>query len=112
MLETKVLPRTIVTRVVGVSYGNRQQVIASLNKGEAVYLVRDPENNHDTNAVEIVCKDQQQIGFLNRDMAALIAPVLDGCEGVLRASVVALTGGYDAFSFRGVLIRLDLPPHN
>ena len=109
MNTTYVLPRTIVTRITGVSYEGRQQVVSLLKVGETVFLVRDPDNAYDRNAIRVIRGDQSQLGYVNRDIAARLAPVLDQHEGVLRAQVAALTGGYDSFSFRGALIRFDLP---
>ena len=109
MNTTYVLPRTIVTRLVGVSYEGRQQVASLLKVGETVFLVRDENNIYDRNAIRVIRGDKSQVGFVNRDLAARLATILDQCEGVLRAQVAALTGGYDPSSFRGALIRFDLP---
>ena len=109
MNTTYVLPRTIVTRLVGVSYEGRQQVVSLLRVGEIVFLVREENNAYDHNAIRVIRGDKSQVGFINRDLAAKLAPVLDRHEGVLRATVAALTGGYDPFSFRGALIRFDIP---
>ena len=40
-------------KVVGVSYDNRQLVAARLAIGEVVYLVRDPLNPFDHNAIKV-----------------------------------------------------------
>ena len=109
MNTTNVLPRTIVTRIVGVSYEGRQQVVSLLRVGETVFLVRDENNIYDRNAIRVIRGDQSQLGYVNRYIAARLAPVLDQHEGVSRAQVAALTGGYDSFSFRGALIRFELP---
>jgi single-stranded-DNA-specific exonuclease len=109
MNTTNVLPRTLVTRVVGVSYEGRQTIVSQLKMGETVFLVRDPDNAYDRNAIRVILGDERQVGFVNRNLAARLAPIIDQCEGVLRAQVAALTGGYDPFSFRGALIRFDLP---
>jgi len=109
MTVTNVLPRSLVTRVVGVSYEGRQKIVSQLKMGETVFLVRDPDNAYDRNAIRVIRGDQSQLGFVNRDLAARLVPILDQHEGVLKATVAALTGGYDQFSFRGALIRFDLP---
>jgi len=109
MNTTYVLPRTIVTKIVGVSYEGRQQVVSLLRVGETVFLVRDDNNIYDRNAIRVIRGDQSQLGYVNRDLAARLSPILDQTEGVLRATVAALTGGYDPFSLRGALIRFDLP---
>jgi single-stranded-DNA-specific exonuclease len=109
MYAQNVLPRTIVTRVVGVTYEGRQRIVALLKVGDTVFLVRDQNNQYDPNAIKVVRGDNQQFGFVNRDLAVKLAPILDQCEGVLRASIAAVTGGYDPSSFRGALVRFDLP---
>ena len=45
-----------------------------LNK--QIQLIREPLNEHDNNAIK-VCLDNEQIGYIKRQEAALLAPILD-----------------------------------
>ena len=63
------------TRAVGVSFGNRQQLIAKLEVGEEIILRREPQNPYDSNAIRIERRNKAQLGFLNRFLAAELAPM-------------------------------------
>lgn len=80
------------TKIVGVTFENRQSALASLEAGVELSLVRRPTNEYDPNAIAVELKDGTQLGFLNRHLARRIAPVMD--EGVeYDAAVSAVTGG-------------------
>ena len=79
------------TKVVGVSFEGRQDTVAALRHGETVELRRDPGNPHDPSAVG-VWYGALQLGFLRRQIAARIAPNIDGGERYT-AAVTAVTGG-------------------
>ena len=79
------------TKVVGVSFEGRQDIVAGLRVGERVELRRHPENPHDTNAIG-VWYGALQLGFLKRPIAARIAPNVDDGERYT-AEVTAITGG-------------------
>jgi single-stranded-DNA-specific exonuclease len=78
------------TKIAGVSFEGRQDVIAGLRSGVALKLVRRPENPHDANAIE-VWYGNLQLGFFNRGLAAQIAPRMDG-GARYRARVASLSG--------------------
>jgi hypothetical protein len=102
-------PQVIETRVVGVTYEGRQGVVAQLSSGEQVRLRREPTNPYDCNAIRVERLNGQQIGYISRFEAAVWAPLLDGCGGILPATVTDRTGGYSTFSSFGVKIRFTLP---
>jgi single-stranded-DNA-specific exonuclease len=79
------------TKVVGVSFEGRQDVVAALRPGDALELRRDPENPYDTNAIG-VWFGTLQLGFVKREIAAKIAPNADAGERY-SAAVTAVTGG-------------------
>ena len=101
--------RSIFTKVVGVTYEGRQEVVARLSEGERVSLIRDPDNPFDTNAVKVVRWDRQQIGFLDREMARIMAPKMDRYGGTFIATVKMVIGGFYPGSSFGVVIRFYLP---
>ncbi len=82
------------TKVVGVTFENRQAVVAALSDGEKLILVREPDNPYDPNAVRVEKTGEIQIGFLNARLARHFAPLLDRGERYL-AYVSQVTGGQD-----------------
>jgi single-stranded-DNA-specific exonuclease len=74
-----------------------------LRPGAELTIVREPENPHDPNAIAIYY-GHLQIGFLNRKMAAHIAPLIDA-GARYRASVASVTGGGERH--RGVNVRIE-----
>ena len=101
--------RSIQTRVVGVTYEGRQAVVAQLQEGEQVFLVRDPNNTFDHNAIKVVRLNGQQVGFLDRNLAARVSTRLDDYGQPVQAYVSSITGGFYPGSCLGVLIRFELP---
>lgn len=90
------------TKVAGVTQQNadgsaRQAIVRRLKPGQTLFLVRDPRNKYDRNAVMVVAKlgllrRLRQVGFLNADLAAEFAPLLDA-GGRIDATVSEVTGG-------------------
>src|SRR5215469_12620486 len=90
------------TKVAGVSFEGRQDVLAGLREGDPLALVRQPDNMHDPNAIAVM-RGTIHVGFLNKDMARKLAPKFD--DGVAyTAEVTAITGG--GARSRGVNIRV------
>lgn len=80
------------TKVVGVTFENRQDVLKGLEAGVELELVREPGNEYDANAIAVQLRDGSRLGHLNRHLAAQLAPVMDsGVE--YDACVSAVTGG-------------------
>jgi len=80
----EVLPRD--TYVRGISYENRVVVAASARGGDSVELVRDYDNRVDHNAVKVQLHGQT-LGYLERDLAQIVAPDMD-CGVSLRGTIV------------------------
>ncbi|MBV8530185.1 MAG: DEAD/DEAH box helicase [Candidatus Eremiobacteraeota bacterium] len=91
------------TKITGVSFEGRQDVIAGLRNGAALELRRQPENSHDPNAVA-VHYGNLQLGFFNQALAAKIAPLIDA-GARYRARIASLTGGQSRH--RGVNIFVE-----
>lgn len=68
--------------VAGIHVENRGSVIAAFaREGSAVYLRREPDNPHDSNAIRIFLENGADIGFVPREDAARLAPFFDsGCR--------------------------------
>lgn len=104
-----IVPKTIETWVVGVSHDNRQAVIGLLTPWEQVFLIREPDNNFDSNAIKVQRWDHQQFGYLNRELAKVLAPRMDRNGRFIKATVSSLTGGYYPGSSLGVMLKFRMP---
>lgn len=92
--------------VAGVTFDGRQDIIKSMIGGEPAYIVPEPNNPHDANAlaVQVVTKAGiKHAGYIPRDLAARLAPVLAGRS--VRVLVKQVTGrGYTGI-FQGLRIE-------
>lgn len=69
----------------------RQDILLAAEVGESVTLVREPDNQFDTNAVLVVFANHD-IGYLSKEDAAVVAPALD--NGLPhKAQLHQITGG-------------------
>jgi len=74
----------LMVKVVGVSHKNldgssRQEILAEIFKAEGVFsitLVREPENEYDSNAI-MVFANGKQVGYIGKDEATLLSPLMD-----------------------------------
>ena len=99
----------ICTKVAGVTFNNRQAVVARLHAGELIQLRREPDNLYDRNAIRVERLDGQQIGYLDRSMAARLAPFFDAHSKPVRGKVHSLTGsGQNGYNL-GVIITFNVP---
>jgi single-stranded-DNA-specific exonuclease len=99
----------ICTRVAGVTFDGRQGVIARLAIGEEILLKREPTNPYDPNAIRVERQNGQQIGYLNRHLAATLVPFFDENRQPLPASVHCLTGSQRPGYSLGVVITFKVP---
>jgi hypothetical protein len=73
------------TRVAGVPYENRQELVAKMTTETPLRLVREPDNIYDENAIAVHALIEEQwcqIGYLHRWQASRLAPLLDRGEQV------------------------------
>lgn len=110
---------TFHTRVAGVTANNedgmsRQKLIAAVCRvGMTVALVREPNNEHDKNAVAVRVEGRAliffsvtgRIGYLPREIAWEVAEHLDRGGGI-SARVVEITGGTSGKPTRGVVLEV------
>jgi single-stranded-DNA-specific exonuclease len=93
------------TKLAGVTFEGRQDVIAALEPGLPLRIDRQPDNPHDPNACALHGPDGRQVGFFNRRLAAVLAPLLD--DGLdLDVTVADVTGGGDGESL-GVNVLVE-----
>lgn len=79
------------TKVVGVTFDNRQRHIRRTSEGERVTLEREPGNLYDSNAIKVMNEAGNQIGHISKDLASSMAPRMDAGV-VYHAKVTAITG--------------------
>ncbi|MBN2248250.1 MAG: single-stranded-DNA-specific exonuclease RecJ [Coriobacteriia bacterium] len=93
------------TKLAGVTFEGRQGVISRLAPGMPLRLERQPDNGYDPNACALFEPFGDQVGYLNRKLAAELAPVLDaGVE--YDAEVADITGGAEGESL-GVNVLIE-----
>ena len=80
------------TKLAGVTFEGRQEVLERVSAGTPLRLVRQPDNPFDANACALFDPHGDQVGFLNRRLAAALAPTIDA--GVAYdVEVTEVTGG-------------------
>ncbi|HTV91131.1 MAG TPA: HIRAN domain-containing protein, partial [Verrucomicrobiae bacterium] len=79
------------TKLVGVSFEGRQDTIAGLRVDTELVLERQPANEFDPNAIGVYY-GALQLGFVRKQIAKHLAPLIDG-GARYRARVESLTGG-------------------
>lgn len=102
--QTGVKPRRIDTKTAGVTHGNRQKLLARLSRYSpediTIKLQHEQDNAADKNAVQVIAavrgKGSAVMGYLNRQLAAAIAPLLDKGK-VVASSFRAITGGAEYY---------------
>lgn len=84
------------TKATGVTFDNRQFLIAQLQKGQSIQLQREPDNEHDANAIALLA-DGCQIGYLKRGIAKYLAPNMD--DGAIYEAFVADVTGSEELNY-------------
>lgn len=79
------------TKIVGVTFEGRQDIVRSLREGDILALERQPENPYDANAI-VVQYGQLQLGFIRREIASQLAPLIDAGRNY-RVTAASVTGG-------------------
>lgn len=92
--DSEDLNSTFITTVVGVTFGNRQEIISEMKKGDKLSLVREMDNNYDNNAIAIYNLKNTQIGYCNKQLSKLLTPLMDSGT-IYEAEVVRIKGGGD-----------------
>ena len=97
------------SKVVGVSQNNddgssRQEIIKrEVEEEDVLFLEAEPTNMYDKNAVKVLSKNRNQIGYLSRDLAEKMKPCIENsAEMYIKASWVS------GDKMLGVGIRIEL----
>jgi len=91
------------TKIAGISFDGRQDAAAGMSEGDPLVLRRIPDHDKDPNAIAVEF-GRLQLGYLNRNLAKRLAPLMDG-GAVYRASVKHVTGGGERH--RGINIWVE-----
>jgi single-stranded-DNA-specific exonuclease len=91
------------SKVVGVSFEGRQDIVAGLKEGAMLQLLREPAHEKDPNAIAIFYGNLQ-VGYVRAGIAKHLAPLIDA-GARYRARVENLTGG--GARSRGVNIFIE-----
>lgn len=86
--------------VVGITLTERKQYVDKLKDNEELYIVRELDNKFDTNAIKVLDKNHNHIGYISSDYACYYAPKIDKGikykiiikkreEKVLKCSIIA-----------------------
>jgi single-stranded-DNA-specific exonuclease len=102
-------PDSMITKVVGVTFEGRQVVVAKLQVGEEIQLCRELTNPYDENAIRVERLNREQIGYINRFLAADLADIFDAHCGPIKGYVRYLTGGAQGRYSLGVQISFTVP---
>ena len=79
------------TKVIGVTFENRQSYIKTMSVGDKVDLIKAKYSNDGGNAVKVMDSRGNHIGFLSKELSAEIVPSMErGFK--YRASVSSITG--------------------
>ena len=98
------------TKVVGVTFEGRQDVIGGLVPGAHVELRREPDNPYDANAIGVFF-GALQIGFLRKEIARRLAENFDAGQRY-RAQIGSVTGGGTRSLGVNIQVTRDRPrPH-
>lgn len=94
------------TKVVGVTFEERQEIVRQLQEGETLVLKRQPENPVDPNAVAVFRENEEQVGFLKKRLAKELSRYLD--KGIkYKCKVSEVTGEDEKENNLGVNILVE-----
>jgi single-stranded-DNA-specific exonuclease len=91
--------------LVGESFGNRQRNIWAASEGETVRLRREPDNQYDKNAILVLSRSGQELGYIGKDKAKWIAKIMDEGRPVT-AQIDSIVGGTTGKESVGVVLFL------
>jgi uncharacterized phage infection (PIP) family protein YhgE len=87
------MPKIITTEITATQYFSTVKYASCLMIDDPVLLVRVPDHAKDPNAIRVELDTGEQLGFIERKLAATLAPELDKRNAPLPAFVSGLDGG-------------------
>ena len=105
---------TLFVKVAGATYNNRQAYLSRLRGDEPCRIDPEPDNPYDKNALAVRCVSTDgvvHLGYVPRDLAAQIAPLLEG--EALMVTIDAITGGFEledgSLANLGLVLKVEVP---
>lgn len=110
--------QTLLSKVVGVTFEGRQEIIELMSITDLIQLRPEPQNQYDENAIAVWVAfppesgmENAQIGYLPKEIAAQVAPHMDGEYFI--GTVDEINGGFlkwdGSNASYGVIVRVELP---
>lgn len=97
------MKNVIKSKIAGISL--HQDVVSEISPGDELFLVREPDNCYDENAVSILSSSKKQLGYVNRKLAFDVARAMD--EGVaVKCFACTVTGA--GHLLKGINIEIQL----
>jgi hypothetical protein len=102
---------TVETSLAGVTYRSRQNRLKTLHIGQSVNLRREPRNKYDSNAILVTVGDNKSIGYINRDLAEILAPFFDNAQNIssVKGKISSIYQVKNEPPIIGVKIRFQIP---
>ncbi|PEQ95188.1 hypothetical protein CN481_04840 [Bacillus sp. AFS006103] len=79
-------------RLAGVTFGNRQDLLADTHSSQSIYLKRDYFNKYDRNATGVYNSGDEHLGWIPKEYAVQIAALIDAGENY-SAKILRKLGG-------------------
>lgn len=100
VLAWRLAKAAAVTKVAGVTHGDRQQLLSNLSAARpeevTVTLAREPENLYDRNAIAVFITTggkAHKLGYIPQRAAALLSPLMDAGRQIT-AALGGIFGGW------------------
>lgn len=95
------------TKLAGVTFEGRQELIAKLRDDDELELVREPDNSFDSNALGVFSSRLgERLGYLNRDLARVLSAEIDGGE-IYEVALASISGRDDAGKALGLNVKIS-----
>lgn len=74
----------------GVQYDGRADYARMVSLSDTLYLQREPDNSHDSNAIQVITSDGAQVGYIPRKISTWLAGWLDTVDTRITCDIVEL----------------------
>ena len=107
--QNKTRTRIFYIKAVGVTYGNRQEHIATLKIGEQLKLTHEVDNKYDSNALLITTENGVDIGYVGKESNKDLLEKLKANK-IKSVMVSNITG--EGYANKGVNIKIEIIEEN
>ena len=96
----------ITIKLAGVSFGNAQENIKKFGCQDigSYALIREPDNSHDANAIKVSLFDIWFMGYVPKDIAKNLAPMMD--DGRMFDAEFVCINEYPTHELVGLTVRI------